>query len=81
MKCERVDLGKGSYAWICKRGVRARQCACGGVAVALCDGPVMSRKSRTCDAPVCAKCRVHTAPDRDLCPAHASGDQLALRLR
>ena len=48
-----------------------RRCKCGRRATLLCDWKVPSRKSGTCDAPICDRCTTSPAPDKDLCPAHA----------
>lgn len=48
-----------------------KRCKCGKRATLLCDWKVPSRKSGTCDKPICAACTTSPAPDKDLCPAHA----------
>jgi hypothetical protein len=57
--------------FVCGAGIEA--CAgCGVVAVALCDWPI--GRGRTCDLPLCGRCRVPQGGDlRDLdyCPQHA----------
>lgn len=70
MACERVTLPGGQAAIVC--GTRRRQrCTCGRPATQLCDWRVPSKRSRTCDKPICRTCAVSPAPEKDLCPAHA----------
>lgn len=76
MACEHVPLPGGGFAIVCgthaSRGQRAKdRCACGNRASLLCDWKVPSRKSGTCDAPICASCTTSPAPDKDLCRKHA----------
>ena len=71
MTCERVTLSNGSSAIICGSFKRPR-CACGRRATLECDWKVPTRKSRTCDAPLCRNCTTSPAPEKDLCPAHAA---------
>lgn len=71
MTCERVTLPGGGTAIVC--GTRKRKrCDCGRPATLACDWKVPSRKSGTCDAPICAGCTTSPAPEKDLCPAHAA---------
>lgn len=82
MSCQRLDLGGGVFGWVC--GVRAPRRApcsvphCDRPTVALCDFPL---KTKTCDAKLCETHRVNVGPDRDMCPAHAKVEQLALVVR
>jgi|UPI000689E282 hypothetical protein len=69
MTCDRVSLPGGGSAIICSSRTRQR-CACGRPATLLCDWKVPTRKSGTCDAPVCARCAYQPAPGKDLCPEH-----------
>lgn len=69
MPCHHVDLGNGTGAIVCTG--RAARCACGRRADRLCDWKVPTRKSGTCDKPVCSSCSTKPAPEKDLCPAHA----------
>ena len=71
MICERVSLPGGAAAIVCSGRRRAR-CECGRAADLLCDWKVSSKRSGTCDAPVCTTCTTSPAADKDLCPAHAS---------
>ena len=71
MACEQVVLPGGGVAIVCGTRTRKR-CACGGRATLLCDWKVTSRKSGTCDAPICTRCMTSPAPEKDLCPAHAA---------
>ena len=45
-------------------------CACGRAAQFLCDWKVPSRKSGTCDAPICTYHAKQVAPGKHLCPLH-----------
>lgn len=71
MTCERVSLAGGGVAIVCGTFKRKR-CACGGAATLECDWKVPSRKSGTCDAPICASCTTSPAPGKDLCLTHAA---------
>ena len=42
---------------------------CGSISGFLCDGLV--GEGKTCDMPLCEKCRVHQGEDTDYCPDHA----------
>lgn len=81
MTCERFPI-PGGVAIVCSRGRRGKRCACGKPAPFLCDGPRDGRPGKTCDAPLCATCRVQAGEGRDLCRTHAgtvsAGEQLAL---
>lgn len=70
MACHFVEVD-GVRAIVCTSG-RAKRCRCGRVATRECDWKVPSRKSGTCDAPVCDRCTLSPAPDKDLCPEHAA---------
>ena len=69
MTCDRVQLPGGGVAIVCSSRKRQR-CKCGKPATLLCDWKVASRKSGTCDAPICVSCAEHVAADKDLCPTH-----------
>lgn len=69
MTCERVTMPGGVTAIVC--GPR-RRCACGRRATLLCDWKVPTKKSGTCDAPVCVDCAVSPAAGKDLCRKHAA---------
>lgn len=68
MTCERVTLPGGGGAIVCGP---TRRCKCGRRATLLCDWKVPTKKSGTCDAPLCDRCATSAAPDKDLCAAHA----------
>lgn len=70
MICETVTLPDGGRAIVCMSGQRKR-CACGRPATLACDWKVPTRRSGTCDAPICERCTTVPAPDKDLCPKHA----------
>lgn len=67
MTCERVAWEGGS-AIVC--GVRRKKCPCGRKATLECDWKVPTKKSGTCDAPICDRCTLSPAPDKDICPKH-----------
>lgn len=68
MTCETVTLPGGGRAIVC--GPRSARCACGKRADRLCDWKVRTRRSGTCDEPICTSCSHAPAPGKDLCPAH-----------
>jgi hypothetical protein len=54
MPCEHVKFADGSSAIICSDRRTAKQCcSCGRACDFLCDWKVASRKSGTCDRPIC----------------------------
>ena len=69
MACEHVSMPRGGTAIVC--GTR-RRCACGRKATLLCDWKVESKKSGTCDKPICKWCTTVPAEGKDLCRAHAA---------
>lgn len=69
MNCQPVKLPNGGSAILC--GTK-RRCKCGRRATLLCDWKVPTKKSGTCDAPICTRCTTSPAPDKDLCPKHAA---------
>ena len=68
MTCEHVTLPGGGAAIVCSS---TRRCKCGRKAALLCDWKVPTKKSGTCDRPICTSCTTSPAPDKDLCPNHA----------
>ena len=70
MTCEAISLPGGGRAIVCSG--RAKRCACGRAATLACDWKVATRRSGTCDAPICTGCTTSPAPDKDLCRAHAA---------
>lgn len=62
----------GMTGFLCTSRAPRRRCACGAWATQECDWKVPSRKSGTCDKPICKACSHVPAPDKDLCPMHAS---------
>lgn len=71
MACKTVVLTNGTRAIVCGPRQRRKPCSeCGKPADLLCDWKVKSRKSGTCDKPICTECTFSPAPDKDLCPAH-----------
>lgn len=71
MPCEVLPLAGGGNAIVCSSG-RAKRCACGGRAPFLCDWKVSTRRSGTCDAPICVNCATTPAPEKHLCPEHST---------
>lgn len=71
MPCTSVTLPGGEHAIVCTTGRRQR-CACGKPATKLCDWKVKTKRSGTCDRPLCKTCSQVPAPDKDLCPDHAA---------
>ena len=71
MPCHHIDLGNGTGAIVCTGRARIRRCACGRPADRLCDWKVPTKKSGTCDKPVCSQCSTSPAPEKDLCATHA----------
>jgi hypothetical protein len=71
MTCQRVNVG-GHVGIVC--GVRGRKlkCKCGRPATLECDWKVPTRKSGTCDAPICERCTTRPTPGKDLCARHAA---------
>jgi hypothetical protein len=78
MPCDVVSLGNGTRAIVCSP---TRRCVgCGKPARRECDWKVTTRKSGTCDRPICAACAHQPAPEKDLCPTHAT-EWAAIRQR
>ena len=72
MGCQTVSLPDGVTAIVCDRSRRkVERCACGSKATLLCDWRVPTKKSGTCDAPICAACALQPARGKDLCSKHA----------
>lgn len=70
MPCERVPIPGGGAAIVCSSGRRRRCTCCGKSAPFLCDWKVPSRRSGTCDAPICADHAAVPAAGKHLCPTH-----------
>lgn len=70
MTCHPVEIPGVGRGFVCTSG-RRKRCACGRPATLECDWKVPTRKSGTCDAPICAKCTTSPAPGKDLCGKHA----------
>lgn len=80
--CERLHLPDGSVALVCGvRRARRRKCYWCGRAEAdfACDGPRRHHagKSKTCDRPLCGRCRIHVPPNQDFCKDHRHEAQAA----
>ena len=73
MSCEIFVSGQGKdrvVGIVCSRKREIRKCAfCGRPADYLCDYPVSEGK--TCDKPICKKCKTIVGIDFDYCPTHA----------
>lgn len=72
MPCRRITSPDGTAAIVCGPRRRMKRCACGNPHTALCDWKVKTKKSGTCDKPLCAQCTHVPAPEKDLCPKHAA---------
>lgn len=72
MVCTPTIFPNGARGFICGARPPARRCSCGARARLECDWKVPSRKSGTCDAPICEACTTSPAPGKDLCKAHAA---------
>jgi hypothetical protein len=68
MTCDRVNVG-GTAAIVCSK---TQRCRCGKRATLLCDWKVPTKKSGTCDAPLCPTCTIKPAEGKDLCAKHAA---------
>lgn len=56
---------------ICGSRAPVKRCSvCQRPSTRECDYPTPTRKSGTCDKPLCAKCARQVGPDRDYCPSH-----------
>lgn len=69
MPCDRLTLPGGATAIVC---TPTRRCRCGNRETRLCDWKVPTKKSGTCDAPLCSSCATSPAPGKDLCAKHAT---------
>lgn len=69
MTCTPVSMPGGGTAIVC---TSTRRCRCGNRATLLCDWKVPTKKSGTCDAPLCPKCTSSPAPEKDLCATHSA---------
>jgi hypothetical protein len=70
-----VKLPDGTTAIVCTRGHRQSCYVCGAPAPLLCDYPVTSSKSGTCDRPFCRRHGTNQSPDVDYCLAHENHRQ------
>jgi hypothetical protein len=68
MPCSHIAIPGGGHAIICGPRHTKRCRVCGGISTKLCDYEV--RPGKTCDAPLCSGCAVHTEPNLDYCPSH-----------
>lgn len=48
----------------------AKRCKCGYKATLACDWKVATKRSGTCDAPLCARCTTSPWAGKDLCAVH-----------
>jgi hypothetical protein len=71
MTCHPFTTPEGARGIVCTGG-RAKQCRCGRRATLECDWKVPTKRSGTCDAPICASCTTSPEPGKDLCTAHAT---------
>lgn len=68
MTCHHVTIPGGGSAIVC---TQTRRCKCGRRAPLLCDWKIPSKRSGTCDAPICKRCVTSPQPGKDLCAKHA----------
>lgn len=77
-----VNMPGGGVAHVRFSRKPRRRCSCCRDAWATleCDHPTPSRKSGTCDKPLCRRCAVNGGENIDYCPTHppAAGAQLAM---
>ncbi len=70
--CERVTIRDVGVAIVC--GVRRRRrppCVhCSQTSDVACDGPPRDERRKTCDRPLCRRCRIHVPPNQDFCKDH-----------
>jgi hypothetical protein len=71
--CQRVKVGEFSGIVCGIRPSRPKRCkGCGRPATLERDWKIPTRRSGTCDAPLCDRCSTSPAPGKDLCPKHAA---------
>lgn len=68
MTCTPFQLPDGTRGIVCGP---TKRCRCGKPAPLACDWKVPTKKSGTCDAPICASSTTSPEPGKDLCTAHA----------
>ena len=70
MSCEMHTMKDGTRLILCSRGRQERvKCAfCGRPATFYCDYSIGNGK--TCDKPICRKCRTAIGVELDVCPHH-----------
>lgn len=71
MPCIPFKTPDGATGIMCTGRQRKKRCSgCGRPADLLCDWKVKTRKSGTCDKPICSRCTFSPLPGKDLCPDH-----------
>lgn len=70
MAYEHIKFPDGTTAIICGMRGSKKFCSCGRVADLLCDWKVKTKKSGTCDRPICRDHALEVAPDKHLCQEH-----------
>lgn len=76
MGCERIDMGKGNFAFVCSRGRKAKpKCKCGREARYQCDDE--TAPGQTCDAYICPTCATWARKkvDTHYCPEHKAAHE------
>lgn len=68
-RCKKIPV-TGGVAIVCGTFGSRKRCGCGAAATLACDWKVASRRSGTCDAPLCVRCAFSPAEGKDLCPDH-----------
>lgn len=71
MACEPVDIGGGVTAIICGTKKKDPCHICRKPATVLCDYPVTTRPSGTCDQPCCRTHADNVGANKDYCLSHA----------
>lgn len=70
MPCRSIPMPGGGAAIVCgPRPPRTSRCQCGARAELVCDWPSDTRKSGTCDKPICETC-ARNVDGKDFCPFH-----------
>jgi hypothetical protein len=79
MRCTRIAV-PGGIGFVCSSREPRKSCSCGRASTALCDYPLTGSKAgKTCDKPLCDRCRVRIGDNVDRCPAHHALEQQAAK--
>jgi hypothetical protein len=70
MPCVELDTKNGPVlAFVCGTSMKVCRFCRLRLAKKLCDFPI-SKRGKTCDAPMCDGCSAHIGADTDYCPEH-----------